>query len=228
MTEPSAAFRQRLRAQDRRILLAFSGGKDAIACWHAARLDGFEVAPVFFELIPGLEFVDDAISHYEKHFGVPIRRYPHPSLFRMLNNFVFQPPERLRHIERRKLKKWDYNMIHARVRRELGWPSSIPCGVGVRAADSPQRRIAISTHGPLSGGNAYLIWDWRIADVLEAIRKEGCGLPVDYELFNRSFDGIDYRFLRPIKDRFPRDYERILSIFPLADLELWRYERCGR
>ena len=41
-------------------------------------------------------------------------------------------------------------------------------------------------------------------------------LPVDYEMFGRSFDGIDYRFISPIKERFPDDYARILEWFPMA------------
>lgn len=47
-------------------------------------------------------------------------------------------------------------------------------------------------------------------------------LPVDYKLFGRTFDGIDYRFLKPIKENFPRDYEKIITWFPLAELELFR------
>ena len=33
---------------------------------------------------------------------------------------------------------------------------------------------------------------------------------------------IDYRFLKPIHDNYPQDYERILDFFPLAGLELFR------
>jgi hypothetical protein len=52
-----------------------------------------------------------------------------------------------------------------------------------------------------------------------------CKLPIDYHLFGRSFDGMDYRFLKPIKDNFPKDFEKILEWFPLADLEIFRAEK---
>jgi hypothetical protein len=43
----------------------------------------------------------------------------------------------------------------------------------------------------------------------------------EYEWFGRSFDGIDWRFLAPIKQHAPDDYARILDWFPLADLEVF-------
>ena len=43
----------------------------------------------------------------------------------------------------------------------------------------------------------------------------------DYKVFGRSFDGLDLRFLLPIKKHYPRDYQRILELIPLADLEIF-------
>ena len=79
-----------------RILLAFSGGKDAIATWIALRGDGFDVMPYHMTLIPGLEFVESGLARYESVFGCKIVRVPHPSFFRWLRNLVYQPPERCR------------------------------------------------------------------------------------------------------------------------------------
>ena len=50
-------------------------------------------------------------------------------------------------------------------------------------------------------------------------------LPVDYHMFGRTFDGIDYRFLAPLKKNRPADYQKVLDWFPLAEMEVWRYER---
>jgi hypothetical protein len=68
------------------------------------------------------------------------------------------------------------------------------------------------------------IFDWNADRVAQCFRDERITLPVDYEMFGRSFDGIDERFLRPIHDRFPEDYAKILEWFPLADLELKRMD----
>lgn len=66
------------------------------------------------------------------------------------------------------------------------------------------------------------VWDWRIRHVRQALAQHNCPLPPEYEWFGRSFDGLDLRFLDPIRRHRPRDYERILEWFPLADLELFR------
>jgi hypothetical protein len=79
-------------------------------------------------------------------------------------------------------------------------------------------------HGPvnLSNRTQKPIWDWRKRHVMDAISEAGVDLPPDYALFNRSFDGLDVRFLREIKRAYPADYATILRWFPLADLELAR------
>lgn len=44
---------------------------------------------------------------------------------------------------------------------------------GVRAADSPMRRVAISSHGPISYKQLkyHPVWDWRKKDLLECFNK---------------------------------------------------------
>ena len=49
-------------------------------------------------------------------------------------------------------------------------------------------------------------------------------LPVDYELFGRTFDGLDYRFVRPLRDKLPDDYDQVLKYFPAVEMEFMRYE----
>ena len=64
-----------------------------------------------------------------------------------------------------------------------------------------------------------VVFDWKIDRLVDEIERSGIKLPVDYEMFGRSFDGIDYHYLAPIKERFPEDYEKILYWFPLAELD---------
>ena len=49
-------------------------------------------------------------------------------------------------------------------------------------------------------------------------------LPIDYDLFGRTFDGLDYRFIKPISENLPDDFELIRRWFPGVDLEMMRYE----
>lgn len=215
-----------VRAEQDKTLLAFSTGKDAIAAWLAIRDHFDEVVPYYLYLIPGLEFVDESLGYYEQFFGVRITRLPHPSLYRWLNNFVFQPPERCLVIEQARLPMFDYADVRQVMCEDKGLPLETLVADGVRAADSPMRRIAIQTHGSISKrlGKYHPVWDWRKADLVGAFRKAGVRLPEDYRLFGRTFDGLDLRFTLPLKKHRPRDYQRILEWFPLIDLEVWRYE----
>lgn len=183
--------------------------------------------PFFLELIPGLAFIDEQMTRYERHFGCRIHRFAHPSLWRMLRNLVFQPPERCAAIEQTPLPRTSYESIEARMRE---WHGDLWVARGCRAADSPMRRMHFARNGPVNWRRrlADVVWDWRLDDVVGAIASEGVGLPVDYEWFGLSFDGIDARFLGPLRQHAPDDYRRILDVFPLADLDLCRHEMGAR
>jgi hypothetical protein len=135
---------------------------------------------------------------------------------------VWQPPERRRTLEAARLPHPDYEQVLTLVRQQWGLPADTPMVSGVRAADSPLRRIHISTHGPV-GRQTLAIWDWQKADVMDTIRSHGYQLPRDYDWFGRSWDGLDPRFLRPIARHAPADdLAHILDWFPLAESELHR------
>ncbi|EEJ5117671.1 phosphoadenosine phosphosulfate reductase family protein [Salmonella enterica] len=212
-----------------RTLLAFSTGKDAVAAWLAIREHFEEVIPYYLYLVPGLEFVEESIDYYEKFFGQKIIQLPHPSLHRWLNNYIFQPPERCAVIEQAGLPSFDYTDVQKILVKQRGLQKNLLVADGVRAADSPMRRIAISSHGTISYNQLryHPIWDWKSADLVACFRRHNVNLSIDYKLFGRSFDGLDLRFLLPLKKHRPRDYQKILEWFPLADLEIFRWEKAN-
>jgi hypothetical protein len=212
-----------------RVLLAFSGGKDAVACWLAMREHFEEIVPVYYYLVPDLGFVEAGLKYFEGWFGVPIVRVPHPALHRLLSNFVFQPPERSRCevLDAAGLPKLDYDLLRRAVGQDrLDGDYDAWIAVGTRACDSPQRRMAFNKWGPVREKikSFYPVWDWNKAKVIDTIREAGVKLPAEYRVFGRSFDGIDFRFLHGIKQHWPEDYQKILEWFPLAELELKRHE----
>lgn len=216
-----------VRKRQNKSLLAFSTGKDAIASWLAIWDHFDEVVPYYLYLVPDLEFVEESLSYYERFFGVKITRLPHPSLHRWLNNFVFQTPENCLCIEQARLPDFDYIHVQQAMTKIHKLPSDTLVADGVRAADSPMRRVAISTHGSISYNQLkyHPIWDWRKKDLIDCFNKHKVKLPIDYKIFGRSFDGLDLRFLMPLKKHLPNDYKKILDWFPLAELEIFRYER---
>ena len=227
---PSTEIRRRLADENRPVLVSMSLGKDAIATQAALTDEDIETVLVYLYLIPGLRFVEDTIHTLEDAFGQRIHQYPHPSLYRWLNNLTFQPPERCAVIEAAQLPTPTYDQLWQLIKDDLGLPQDTWQADGVRAADSIVRRASLTRHGPMKPSNHKVspIFDWLKAEVMDCIQSHGVPLPIDYKWFGRSFDGIDYRFLAPLREHAPHDYQRVLDWFPLADLEIMRAEMMTR
>ena len=215
-----------------RCLLAFSRGKDSIAAWLELRESGLfsEIVPFHLNGVPGMRFVEESLDYFEEIFQTRIIRLPHISFYRQLGNFIFQPPDRIeaiRNLGLTECTRFTYNDVRRWIADDLGWSAeSTWTATGVRAADSPRRRIHIvkSKARNHSQKQFYPVFDYRKNDVMDVINRYGIKLPVDYEMFGRSFDGIDYRFSGPLKKHFPDDFERLRFWFPLVDLEILRHE----
>lgn len=209
---------------DEPVALGFSCGKDSIATWIALREYGIEVVPVYFWIVPDLKFVDDEIRYFEDVFETKIHRYPNPSFYRLINNYVDQPPERLRVIEAANLPTPDYKQTWELIFDELGLKKDTWKADGVRAADSLNRRSSFVQHGVMKQHSRKVspIADWLKAEVMGAIDSAGIKLPIDYEIFGRSFDGIDYRFTEPMRRHLPDDFERLCEWFPFLVTDMIR------
>ena len=216
-----------VRGRQKDSILAFSRGKDSIAAWLSIRDSFDKIVPYFLYSVPGLEFVENSITYFEKFFDIKIIQLPHPSTHRKLNNLVFQAPQNCAVIEQAKLPNFNYEDIRQAVVQISGIDPETFVADGVRAADSPMRRLAISTHGSVSYSQKkyHPVWDMKKQEMVDLFKHHGVKLPIDYKLFGRSFDGMDLRFLLPLKKHLPNDYKRILDFFPLADLEIFRWEK---
>lgn len=220
----SEEVRQKLHDEGKPVLLAFSCGKDSIATWLALEDAGVEVVPCYMYCVPGLKFVENDLAYFEEKFGQKIHRYPHPSLYRWINNAVYQPPERVQVIEAARMPDPTYAQLWDLIREDLGLPKNTWCADGVRAADSIQRRGAFVRYGYWRKNRKKVspIGDWLKGETLDRIKEAGIDLPIDYKWFGRSFDGIDKRFTEVIKKEAPEDYAQIISWFPLAEGDLVR------
>lgn len=210
-------------------ILAFSTGKDSIASWLQMRRYFKHIIPIYRYAVPGLQFVEDSLKYYEDFFGCHIYRLPHPSLFRKLTYGVFQPPDRASTIMEQyaiDLNTYTYAAINDIVRNTMGLSDSVYAGVGIRMADSPMRRVAIRRYGAIihREKNFYPVYDWRKEDMMQAFTEARIRLPVDYRIWGRTFDGLNYSFIKPLKEWFPDDYKRCLDWFPLMELEIGRWE----
>lgn len=219
-----------VRKHQENALLSFSLGKDSIATWVAIHGKFKRIVPYYLYTVPGLSFIEDALKYYEHKFGERIYRYPHPNFYRMLDNGVFQHPLTTPVTDAAELPSYNFMDINVMCAEDAGIPLDTMSCTGVRAADSPIRRVAFTKHGVISWnkGIFYPVWDWTKQDVMDALITNKVNLPIDYKVFGRSYDGIDLRFLLPIREHFPDDFKKIVAWFPMVECEIVRYEAALR
>jgi len=209
-------------------ILAFSTGKDSVVAWLKLRRYFRKIVPYYLYPIPGgpLSFTERAIKYYEDWFGCHILRLPHPSVHRMLNDFVDQAPENLRIIEEARLPNIDYEDINALVRATDPELEDAYQASGVRSADSIVRRQSMLKHGQINhkARRWYPAFDYLKADMIRELDAAQIALPIDYEWFGRTFDGIDHRFTSVVKEKSPEDFERIKLAFPLVEMDILRQQ----
>jgi hypothetical protein len=216
---------QRIRQDGDTVLLSFSCGKDSLACWVNLRDAGFKVVPFYMQLVPGLAFIERSLRYYEEFFGAHIYRVNHPNFYAAIDVYRHQPPWRKEAIDTMMVPIFKYGDVEEGVKRTAGLKPTAWTAVGTRFADSPLRRARMNKQGfSIDRRHFFPICEFLKSDVVRCLAKAKVKLPIDYALFGRSFDGIDYRFLRQIKDYFPEDYVKILEWFPEAGAELFRGE----
>jgi hypothetical protein len=207
-------------------ILAFSCGKDSIASWLRLRKYFDDILPYYGYVIPGLGFVEESLRYYENFFGRHIYRLPHPSLSRLLQYRVLQPPGRIA-----KLKELNYPMFEDKHLLQLikeGAPEYADslCAVGLKMHDATYRRLAIKQHGAVNFNTQkfYPIYDYTDVDVRRELSLVKARLPKEYAWFGRSFDGLQSMYLDEIKKHAPADYDTILEWFPLASMDTFRWD----
>lgn len=211
------------------VMLSFSRGKDAWGCWCALR-DKVDIQPFhYYAGPPHLTFIDEYLDYAERKIGKHIINVPAPMMYDLLaaETAGVQPPHRGLAQALFGMMPISFEEVQALCIRDAGLPETAYTAIGVRAADSARRALFFKTHGPVTESRQkfYPVWDWKKDKLMNELRRHDVKLPIDYELFGRSFDGLYYAFLKPIKDKYPSDYKKILEYFPLIDMEIYRYEK---
>jgi hypothetical protein len=211
-----------VRERSPHILLGFSMGKDSLATFHQVRrywplenIHGY-----YLHVHPHLGWINRQLDYYRRELGISIRNVTHRFVHRQLGFALHQPPHHRPVIAAARWSEVEYHNIYWAIANDADVLDERPwVAQGVRAADSPIRRIVISQRGPHNIGQRvfYPIHDDRKADVVRRLHDLGVKLPVDYRLWGRTFDGLDYRFVKPLAEHFPEDYERLLELWPLVE-----------
>lgn len=225
---PSVDLVRQVRSEVDDLVLYFSCGKDSIAMWLWLQQFDFNIHPVYLYMVPGLRSDQENLDYYEKYFGQQIMRFPHPLFYQMLNDLVYQPPERCAQILAFDLPYFKFADLDRVIAK--GYLNNRPyyAAMGMRMADNLDRRMMMYQNGVL-GSKArryyYAIWDWTVANVGAIIQKNKVKIPQAYEFAGRTIAAIDYYYMKPFREAYPDDYLKILEWFPLLEAEFFRYER---
>lgn len=206
------------------VLLAFSMGKDSLSAYHRLRKH-FTVVGFHLYAVPGMGFERRSLAYYREALDIPIISLPHPALYDWLSLGMHQTPPRAAAMIAARLIPYDYQFVYRMVAEAAGVEDRTPwVADGIRAADSGMRRLTHTQRGPVDQRlrKFHPVHDLYTDDVEAAITDLGVSLPVDYRLWGRTFDGVDFRFLAPLREHFPDDYAQLLRWFPFAALDFFR------
>jgi len=209
------------------VTLGMSTGKDSVAAALVLKDLGVRFIPFFFFHVPDLEFVNRNVEHVQDFIGVEIIQLPHPMLYDYLRHQDFQPEPMVEYLEDMQFPKLTFEDLIDSHMASIGDPGGRYDVVGMRAAESFNRRMVFKKTGHIDHEKlkVYPIADWKKSDVVSFLGKKGYTLTDDYKIWNRSFDGLKYQFLFGVKKHYPDDWERLKEYFPLLDLELFRYKK---
>ena len=202
------------------VIVGFSGGKDSIVTLDLCLKYFKRVVPFFMYLVPDLEFQEKMLKHYENRYGIEILRIPHFECSDFLKYGSFTIPD------------LDVNIVtindtYAFLREQTGihWIAA-----GERCADSIVRNAMIKKSGSIDfkRGRFYPLAYWSKNEVLQYIKFHKLYLSPEQKKIGFSFRSLAGNELSVIKELYPKDYEKILKVYPFAGAGVKRFEEYGK
>lgn len=225
-----------LKYPEKRGYLSFSLGKDSVANYFKLKELGFEVELLLFETFPGLEIIEEGIKEAEDQLGKKIHRLVHKSIWGWLNSGLFQDFETFSAIKESDANSYNYSfseaieVFHETYGREhLGMTDNYFEAVGTLAMDSIVRWGFFKRIGPIEKKNrkVYPLYSLSKKEVWDLLSKNNYILPRDYELFGVSFDSVQAKFMAPLKEHYPKDFELIKTFMPLVEVDILKQQKYG-
>jgi len=205
----------------RRVLVGVSGGKDSIAALDLCHRHFGEVRAFFMYLVPGLSFQETYLGYIERLYDLQILRIPHWGLSHVIRHSGLRHPTR-QSVKCPSLKTRDIDH-YLRQQTGIQWIAT-----GEKAIDSLERNAQIRRCNGINVQRRrfFPLAYWNHAAVYNYLKIRQIALPPDYKIkqHDRSIGSLWARDLIPIRDHYPDDYAKIVSMFPLAEAQVKRYE----
>ncbi|MEG1186074.1 MAG: phosphoadenosine phosphosulfate reductase family protein [Eubacterium sp.] len=202
------------------VLVGFSGGKDSIVTLDMCVKYFKTVVPFFMYLAPDLEFQERTVQKYEKKYNIEIIRLPHFEVSNFFRYGTFRNADP-------SVKIVSITDVYEYLRQKTGieWIAA-----GERTSDSIVRNAMIKKSGSVDKQRRrfYPIAYWNKANVMKYIKMKNLYLPQDSRKIGFSFRSLAGEELSTIKNLYPKDYEKILKVYPFAGASVERFECYGK
>ena len=202
------------------VIVGFSGGKDSIVTLDLCFKYFKNVKPFFMYLVPDLEFQEKTLQWYENKYKTEIIRIPHfeCSNFLKYGSFTLHDPNV-------DIVKITDTYAYLRELTGIHWIAA-----GERCADSIVRNAMIKKSGSIDykRGRFYPLAYWKKNEVLHYIKTKRLYLSPEQRKIGFSFRSLAGCELAVIKQMYPKDYEKILKVYPFAGAGVERFEKYGK
>lgn len=205
--------------------LGFSRGKDSLCAWLSLTRYFKRIIPFHCASWPGMEYVKKTLDYYQYEMNTRILRMLGEDFPMALARMMYQPYEDCVAIAERPVTD-DYSKLDVleHLRHKFGLPNAW-CAFGISASDSIDRRIYCGKTGGKNPQNKtfYPCWDWPRAEIVKAVKESGLSLSSEYRYVNRTMGNVVGIVTNEIlKNNYPKDWERYLCLYPLAEAKTVR------
>ena len=223
--EDASSRLEAARSERDAIVVAFSGGKDALCTMDLCKRVFSRVEAFFMETIPGLSSTTRVLELCRTRFGVTPVVFHHWTMLRALGEGAYCDPD-----YPDALTKVNLADIHAQVRNHFSIPN---IATGYKKADSMWRRRMMAKKSVMRGIVAPLT-DWKQAHVIDYLTARGIPLPAMVKdprgKYVHGEDGdVDLKAMSILNlyDRHPDDFAKLEKVFPYVRAAVVRREKYG-
>ena len=204
--------------------LGFSRGKDSLCSWLSLTRYFKRIIPFHCASWPGMDYVKKTLDYYQYEMNTRILRMNGEDYPMALVRMMYQPYKDCQDIEEWELDDYSKLDVLEYLRHKFGLPNAW-CAFGISASDSIDRRIYCKNTGGKNPQNKtfYPCWDWPRTEIIKAVKESGLKLTSEYRYVNRTMGNVPGIVTNEIlKAHYPKDWERFLCLYPLAEAKTVR------
>lgn len=204
--------------------LGFSRGKDSLCAWLSLTRYFHRIIPFHCASWPRIGYVKRILDYYQYEMGTRILRMNGEDYPMALVRMMYQPYRDCQDIEGWELDDYSKLDVLEYLRHKFGLPNAW-CAFGISANDSIDRRIYCKNTGGKNPQNKtfYPCWDWPRAEIIKTVKESGLMLSSEYRYVNRTMGNVPGIVTNEIlKNHYPKDWERFLCLYPLAEAKTVR------